>query len=154
MTVTRSKRAIVAPTPSHQPSSKKLRSAQDEAEHPLDAPNEETPRCTKHLMKSEPQSRLQDGHDMKFSIDDLLAEKDGVAFWDGIRNFEAKNCMMRMKKGDLAFFYHSNSKKNEPGIVGILEIVREAYPGMNNKSLFYFFENYERERERKGWFLQ
>lgn len=135
MTVTRSKRAIVAPTPPHQPSSKKLRSAQEEGE-PLGAPDENTPRCTKHLLKSEPDSRLQDGHDMKFSIDDLMAEKNGKAFWDGIRNFDAKNCMLRMKKGDLAFFYHSESEKTQPGIVGIVEIVREAYPGMIISSFF------------------
>ena len=47
--------------------------------------------------------------------------------WDGVRNYQVRN-MMRddMKKGDLAFFYHSNCK--EPGIAGIMKIVREGYP--------------------------
>ena len=68
------------------------------------------------LMKSEPGA---------YSIDDL--ERDGTTCWDGVRNYQARN-MMRddMKKGDLAFFYHSNCK--EPGIVGIMKICREAYP--------------------------
>ncbi len=68
------------------------------------------------LLKSEPDA---------FSIDDLKRVK--VEPWDGVRNYQARN-MMRddMKKGDLAFFYHSNC--NEPGIVGIMRIAREGYP--------------------------
>jgi predicted RNA-binding protein with PUA-like domain len=68
------------------------------------------------LMKSEPHA---------FSIDDLKQVKRNS--WDGVRNYQARN-MMRddMKKGDLAFFYHSNCK--EPGIAGVMSIVREGYP--------------------------
>ncbi|MCG8479187.1 MAG: EVE domain-containing protein [Spirochaetales bacterium] len=67
-------------------------------------------------MKSEPD---------EFGIDDL--ERVGVEPWDGIRNYQVRN-MIRddMRIGDLAFFYHSNSKP--PGIVGIMRIVTEAYP--------------------------
>ncbi|MDD3608805.1 MAG: EVE domain-containing protein [Halothiobacillaceae bacterium] len=70
------------------------------------------------LMKSEPDV---------FGIDDLATRPDKTEPWDGVRNYQARN-MMRdgMKQGDLAFFYHSNTKV--PGIVGIMEIVREAYP--------------------------
>lgn len=47
--------------------------------------------------------------------------------WDGIRNYQARNLMRdQMKKGDLGFFYHSSCKV--PGIVGIVKIVKEAYP--------------------------
>ena len=47
--------------------------------------------------------------------------------WDGIRNYQARNLMRdEMKKGDLGFFYHSSCKV--PGIVGVVEIVKEAYP--------------------------
>ncbi len=46
-------------------------------------------------------------------------------FWDGVRNHLAKQNMMKMKKGDLGFFYHSNEGKE---IVGIVEIIRESYP--------------------------
>lgn len=67
------------------------------------------------LMKSEPG---------EYSIDDL--KRDRVEPWDGVRNYQARN-MMRddMKKGDLAFMYHSNC--DEIGIVGIMTIAREAY---------------------------
>jgi predicted RNA-binding protein with PUA-like domain len=67
-------------------------------------------------MKSEPDA---------YSIDDL--KQDKVEHWDGVRNYQARNMMRdEMKKGDLAFFYHSNCK--EPGIVGIMQIAREGYP--------------------------
>ncbi len=70
------------------------------------------------LMKSEPDA---------FGIDDLQARPKQTEHWDGVRNYQARNMLRdQMKKGDLAFFYHSNCK--EPGIVGIVEIVRQAYP--------------------------
>ena len=67
------------------------------------------------LMKSEPG---------EYSINDL--KRDKVEPWDGVRNYQARN-MMRddMKKGDLAFMYHSNC--DEIGIVGIMTVAREAY---------------------------
>jgi len=70
------------------------------------------------LMKSEPET---------FGIHDLFHRPNQTEHWDGVRNYQARN-MMRddMKMGDLAFFYHSNCE--EPGIVGLMEIVREAYP--------------------------
>lgn len=68
------------------------------------------------LMKSEPDT---------FSIDDL--ERVGTEPWDGIRNYQVRNMIRdRMKPGDQAFFYHSNTKV--PGIVGLMEIVTEGYP--------------------------
>ena len=70
------------------------------------------------LMKSEPST---------FSIDDLAQRPNQTEPWNGVRNYQARN-MMRdgMKLGDLAFFYHSNCK--ETGIVGIMAIVKTAYP--------------------------
>lgn len=65
------------------------------------------------LMKSEP---------FKYSWDQLIADKK--TFWDGVRNYGARNNLRAMKKGDQAFFYHSNEGVE---IVGIMEIVREAY---------------------------
>ena len=67
------------------------------------------------LVKSEP---------FKYSWDDLV--KDGSTYWDGVRNYQARNNLKLMKKGDLVFFYHSNCKV--PGIVGIAEVVKESYP--------------------------
>lgn len=70
------------------------------------------------LMKSEPDV---------FSIDDLRNRPNGTEHWDGVRNYQARNMMRdQMREGDLAFFYHSNCP--EPGIVGIMEIVRAGYP--------------------------
>ncbi|MBM3413749.1 MAG: EVE domain-containing protein [Bacteroidetes bacterium] len=66
------------------------------------------------LLKSEP---------FKYSWEQL--EKDKKTFWDGVRNYAARNNLRAMKKGDLAFFYHSNEGL---AIVGIVEIVKEAYP--------------------------
>ena len=66
------------------------------------------------LVKSEPST---------FSWDDLVRDKKTV--WDGVRNFQARNNLKAMKKGDLAFFYHSNEDK---AIIGIGKIVKEGYP--------------------------
>jgi predicted RNA-binding protein with PUA-like domain len=69
------------------------------------------------LLKSEPET---------FSFDDLWNAPNRTTHWNGVRNYQARNFMRdEMKRGDLAFFYHSGA---EPGIVGIAEIVREGYP--------------------------
>jgi predicted RNA-binding protein with PUA-like domain len=78
------------------------------------------------LLKSEPESRMENGIDMKFSITDLQNCSNQTSHWDGVRNYQARNFLREMKLGDLAFFYHSNCK--EPGIVGIVKITKEAYP--------------------------
>jgi predicted RNA-binding protein with PUA-like domain len=68
------------------------------------------------LMKSEPS---------EYSIDDLA--RDGTVAWFGVRNYQARNFMRdQMKPGDLAFFYHSSCA--EPGIAGICEVSKAAYP--------------------------
>lgn len=78
------------------------------------------------LMKSEPESRLEKGVDVKFSIEDLQAEPKQTACWDGVRNYQARNFLRAMKLEEKAFFYHSNCR--EPGIAGLVKIVKEAYP--------------------------
>ncbi|XP_060799781.1 thymocyte nuclear protein 1 isoform X2 [Neoarius graeffei] len=77
------------------------------------------------LMKSEPESRMENGVDVKFGIEDLKALPNQTSCWDGVRNYQARNFMRDMKVGQQAFFYHSNCK--EPGIAGIIKIVKEAY---------------------------
>jgi len=57
--------------------------------------------------------------------------KAGVEPWDGVRNHQAANYMRSMSLGDLVFFYHS---VNEKKIVGVLEVVREAYPDSSDPS--------------------
>ncbi|MCR4346037.1 MAG: EVE domain-containing protein [Sulfuricaulis sp.] len=69
------------------------------------------------LMKSEPQA---------FSITDLKSRPKKTEHWDGVRNYQARNFMRAMKKGDLAFCYHSSCEA--PGVYGIIEIARAAYP--------------------------
>ncbi len=70
------------------------------------------------LLKSEPST---------FGIDDLKARPKKTEPWDGVRNYQARNMLRdEIKKGDLAFFYHSNCKP--PGIVGVVEVVKSGYP--------------------------
>ncbi|XP_022067362.1 thymocyte nuclear protein 1 [Acanthochromis polyacanthus] len=84
-----------------------------------------SPQCSHWLMKSEPESRFENGIDVKFGIEDLKALPDQTGCWDGVRNYQARNFMRQMKEGQLAFFYHSNCK--EPGIAGVMKIVKESY---------------------------
>jgi len=84
------------------------------------------------LMKAEPNTRIEKGVDVKFSIDDLRAVTQPEP-WEGVRNHAAKKNMMAMREGELAFFYHSNCKV--PGIAGIMEIVGgSSADGMFNSS--------------------
>ena len=72
------------------------------------------------LIKSEPNT---------YSFDQLVA--DGHAVWDGVRNFEARNNLRAMKKGDLVLYYHSNEGK---AVVGVARVSREAYADATGKN--------------------
>ena len=68
------------------------------------------------LLKSEPST---------YGVDDLARDK--VTAWTGVRNYQARNFMRNgMRCGDRAFFYHSSCE--EPGISGIVEVAKAAYP--------------------------
>jgi len=69
------------------------------------------------LIKSEPDV---------FSIHDLAKAKRKTTSWEGVRNYQARNFIRAMQKGDLALYYHSNAEP--PAVVGTVEIVRESYP--------------------------
>ena len=72
------------------------------------------------LIKSEPET---------WSWENQL--KANVEMWDGIRNYQARNNLMKMKKGDLCFFYHSVKEKK---IVGVVEVVKEYYTDPTDKT--------------------
>jgi predicted RNA-binding protein with PUA-like domain len=66
------------------------------------------------LVKSEP---------FKYPWDELV--KDRRTYWDGVRNYTARNNLAAMKKGDLVLYYHSNEGKE---VVGVAKVVKESYP--------------------------
>ena len=72
------------------------------------------------LLKSEPST---------WSWEDQV--KAGIEMWDGVRNYQARNNLMKMKKKDLCFFYHSVSEKL---IIGIVEVIKEHYPDPTDKT--------------------
>jgi predicted RNA-binding protein with PUA-like domain len=76
------------------------------------------------LLKSDPDT---------YSWADL--ERDGKTFWDGVRNYQARNHMRAMKKSDLALLYHSQEEK---AVVGIAEVMGNAYPDPT-------------DRKKEGW---
>ena len=72
------------------------------------------------LLKSEPNT---------WSWSDQV--KSGIDMWDGVRNYQARNNLIKMKKGDLCFFYHSVSEKS---IIGIVKVVKENYQDPTDKT--------------------
>ncbi len=76
------------------------------------------------LVKSEP---------FKYSWQKF--NRDGSTFWDGVRNYQARNNLKEMKKGDLVLFYHSNEGKE---VVGVAEVTREHYPDPTTEDAKWF----------------
>ena len=95
------------------------------------------------LMKTEPST---------FGVDDLARKPRKTAMWDGVRNFQARN-MLRddFKKGDQAFLYHSSCEI--PGVAGIVEVVRTAYP--DPTAFDKKHDHYDPESDPKNprWFM-
>ena len=94
------------------------------------------------LMKSEPD---------ECSIDDVLAAKDRITPWSGVRNYQARNFMKdRMKVGDGVLFYHSSCP--EPGVAGLAEVASPAYPDasqFDRKSPYY---DKDSKKDAPRWF--
>ena len=90
------------------------------------------------LMKSEPD---------ELSIHDL--QRLGQARWDGVRNYQARNCLRSMQAGELFFFYHSSCA--QPGIAGIGRIITSAYadPSALEPSSHYF--DAKASAEKNAW---
>jgi predicted RNA-binding protein with PUA-like domain len=70
-----------------------------------------------------------------YSIDDLI--KEGATVWDGVHNYQAINVIKTMKKGDMAYIYHS---QDERSIVGLMEITCDAYQNTNDKRYSWVVE--------------
>ena len=95
------------------------------------------------LMKSEPDV---------FGIDHLTACVDQTEPWDGVRNYQARNMMRdQMRVSDQVFFYHSNCK--EPGIVGIMEVVKESYPDHTAFDPDQKYYDPKSDPEKPRWFM-
>lgn len=94
------------------------------------------------LLKSEPST---------FSIDDLMNRPGSREHWDGVRNYQARNHLRAMRAGDLAFFYHSSCA--QPGIVGIMRIVREAYPDSSALDPASPYHDPRASAEDPRWFM-
>lgn len=79
------------------------------------------------LVKSEPEA---------YSIDQFMKDKE--TWWEGVRNYQARNLMKDMKPGDEVIFYHSSC--TPPGIVGLAKVAEEAAPdktALNKKSIYF-----------------
>jgi predicted RNA-binding protein with PUA-like domain len=87
------------------------------------------------LIKSEP---------FKYSWDQFV--KDGVTFWDGVRNYAARNNLRAMKKGDLAFFYHSNEGME---IVGIAKVAKESYQDPTTEEIAWVAVDFKPHKKLK-----
>jgi predicted RNA-binding protein with PUA-like domain len=95
------------------------------------------------LVKSEPDV---------FSVDDLAACPDQTRWWKHVRNYQARNFMRDdMRVGDKVFFYHSNTEV--PGIVGVAEVAREAYPDPDAFDPRAKYFDAKSDPENPRWFL-
>ena len=93
-------------------------------------------------MKSEPDV---------FSIDHLARSPGKTGTWEGVRNFQARNFMKEMKKGDLALFYHSSA--DVIGVAGIIEISGEAEPDLYAIDPASAYHDPKATAEKNPWVL-
>ena len=94
------------------------------------------------LMKSEPD---------ECSIDDVLRARDRITPWSGVRNYQARNFMLKdMKVGDGVLFYHSSCP--EPGIAGLAEVASAAYPDASQFDAKSDYYDPASKREAPRWF--
>ena len=88
------------------------------------------------LLKSEPDA---------WSWDNQV--KEGASMWDGVRNYQARNNLKKMKKNDLCFFYHSVTERS---IVGIVRVVKEYYPDPTDKTERFVVVDVEATKKLKN----
>jgi predicted RNA-binding protein with PUA-like domain len=94
------------------------------------------------LMKSEPST---------FGIDHLAAARNQTTGWDGVRNFQARNYLREMQKGDQAFFYHSSCEV--PGVAGIVAVARAAYPDATAFDPKHDHYDADSDQEQPRWYM-
>jgi predicted RNA-binding protein with PUA-like domain len=95
------------------------------------------------LLKTEPST---------FSVDTLASLPKKTSCWDGVRNYQARNMLRNeMRTGDRAFLYHSSC--DEPGVVGIVKIVREGYPDHTAFDRNHKHYDPDSKRDDPRWFM-
>jgi predicted RNA-binding protein with PUA-like domain len=95
------------------------------------------------LLKTEPST---------FSVDTLASLPKKTSCWDGVRNYQARNMLRNeMRAGDRAFLYHSSC--DEPGVVGIVKIVREGYPDHTAFDRNHKHYDPDSKRDDPRWFM-
>lgn len=94
------------------------------------------------LVKNEPK---------ECSFDELKTRPKSTGYWTGVRNYQARNFIRGgMEKGDLAFYYHSNC--DEPGVAGIVEIVKPGYPDANQFDKKHRYYDEKSKKEDPRWY--
>jgi len=95
------------------------------------------------LVKSEPEV---------FSFEDLKGRKDQITFWDGVRNYQARNYLRdEMKKGDQVLFYHSNA--DPLAVMGICKVVKEGYPDHTQFDIDSYHYDIKADPKNPTWFM-
>ncbi len=94
--------------------------------------------CNYWLMKSEPDV---------YSLDDL--KRDGTTYWEGVRNYQARNLMRSMAVGDGIIYYHSNAQP--PGAVGLARVTRTAYPDPHQFDEGHKYYDAKSTKEKPRW---
>ena len=94
------------------------------------------------LVKNEPK---------ECSFDELKDRPKSTGYWTGVRNYQARNFIRDvMQKGDLSFYYHSNCE--EPGIAGVVEILKAGYPDPNQFDKKHRYYDEKSRKEDPRWF--
>ena len=95
------------------------------------------------LIKSEPS---------EFSIEDLEKSTNQTTYWDGVRNYQARNYIRdELKIGDKVLFYHSNTEPN--AVVGVCEVVKEAYPDHTQFDSKHVHYDPKADMKHPAWFM-
>ena len=85
------------------------------------------------------------------SLDDLKKRPKTTGYWRGVRNYQARNFIRDgMQKGDFAFFYHSNC--DEPGVAGIVEIIKAGYPDPSQFDKKHRYYDEKASKDEPRWF--